>query len=312
MCLFPVRATKQDIGRPKLDPEGDLGLPCGKCYECLSKRAYEWSVRCRHEIACHEKNCFITLTYDDMHLPSKKIVKSYFQKFMKKLRRKYQHNVSFKYIVSHEYGGKTGRPHHHAIIFGWTPSNQEYLQKAPSGEPLYTSKDLEELWPYGYHSIGDANERTAFYIASYSLKSNTNHFVDPTTGETMELTDSMDSSRKTAIGYEYFMKYYDRLASSGELLPRYYVKLLDRHFPDYLEIYENNLLLNFTKQKSSQQKLAKFVITSQKEALSQSGYRTAPDKKKEIDNYKNILRHDRDMYVQHLEKLKCKKLTFMP
>jgi hypothetical protein len=295
MCLFPVRAEKQEFGRPKLDPEGSLLLPCGKCYECKSKRAFDWATRCRHEIACHSENCFITLTYDDENLPSPFVVKNYFQKFMKRLRKKAKSKL--KYIVSHEYGSRTGRPHHHAIIFGWTPSNQEYLQEAPSGEPLFTSQDLSELWTHGFHSIGEANEKTAYYIASYSLKANTHRVTDPDTGEIRDVSDSMDCSKRTAIGYEYFMKHVNQLAQSNLQLPRYYTKLLERKFPHLLEIYENDSMLRNDNQRGAHERLAKYVITQQKET-SDSNYRTAPDDRKKLYGEVAQLKQSRDDFVK--------------
>lgn len=299
MCLFPVRAQPQEFGKPKLDPEGELQLPCGKCFECKSKRAFDWAIRCKHEIACHNENSFITLTYDDENLPSFLIVKDYFQKFIKRLRKLTKQKL--KYIVSHEYGSKSGRPHHHCIIFGWNPSNQVYLQKAPSGEPLFTSEQLEKLWPYGYHSIGTANEKTAYYIASYSLKSSKHSIICPNTGSITEVSDSMDSSRRTAIGYEYFMQHYQQLSQLDELLPRYYVKLLDRHYPDYLEIYQNNLNIKQNNPKGSFERLAKFVITNQKDENANNNFRSQPNVKKERDGLRKILEMNRDEYQHCME-----------
>lgn len=299
MCLFPVRAEPQEFGRPKMDSEGSLMLPCGKCIECKSKRAVEWATRCRHEIACHDENCFITLTYDDDNLPSKLIVKEYFQKFMKRLRKKLKKKV--KYIVSHEYGGKTGRPHHHAIIFGWNPEQQEFLREAPSGEPLFISPDLESLWPYGYHSIGTANEKTAYYIAAYSLKSS-KHVISTDSGELVEVTDSMDSSRATAIGYEYFYRNVEQLVDSGELLPRYYIKLLERSYPELLEVYQNESMLRQNKARSAHEKLAKFVVTKQKEEFTRDGLRAAPREHYKNKQYENHLKHERDSFKHMIDK----------
>ena len=180
MCLFPVRASftyeackktgmpLREAGRPRLDPEGELRLPCGKCNECVSKRAIEWATRARHEISEHNENSFITLTYSPENLNSNFIIKSDFQKFMKKLRKKLKRKI--RYMVSYEYGSINYRPHMHALIFGYSPNNQEFLKKTPSGHNLFTSREIESLWSKGFHSIGEANEKTAYYIASYALK----------------------------------------------------------------------------------------------------------------------------------------------
>ena len=299
MCLFPVRAELQEFGRPKLDPEGSIQLPCGKCFECKSKRAVDWALRARHEIASHDENCFLTLTYDDENLPSYLIVKSEFQKFMKKLRKKLKQKV--RYMVSHEYGGRTGRPHHHAIIFGWNPSNQKFLQEAPSGEPLFTSEEVDKLWTNGFHSIGTANEKTAYYIASYSLKSTSHIVTDPDTGERRKVTDSMDCSKRPAIGHDYFMLNANQLVNSNTQLPRYYKTLLERKFPNLLEVYENQAMLANNKPRSAHNLLAKYVITSQQKEESNNTFRFAPELKYENKLYKQHLQYNRDDYVASIK-----------
>lgn len=314
MCLFPVNAEPQEFGRPKLDPEGTIKLPCGKCTECKAKRATDWSVRCKHELSCHDENTFITLTYSEDNLPSKLIVKDLFQKFMKNLRKKLKRKV--KYIVSHEYGGKTGRPHHHAIIFGWNPSQQDFLQMAPSGEPLFTSPELHKLWTHGYHSIGTANEKTSYYIASYSLKSSSHTVVD-SDGEFRDLTDTMDCSKRTAIGYEYLLNNVDDLVEYSTIFPRYYKKVIetardrvissiDRSLPvderlQYIAKHSDRLLLtlesNFqVRERGAHERLAKYVNSEQKKYQAKDGYRTAPESK-DSAFYTKHLKQERDEYT---------------
>lgn len=297
MCLFPVRAEKQEFGRPKLDPEGQLQLPCGKCVECQSKRAVEWAQRARHEIATHDENCFLTLTYDNDNLPSYLIVKTEFQKFMKKLRKKTKNKL--RYMVSHEYGGKTGRPHHHVIVFGWNPNNQNFLMKAPSGEPLFTSPDLEKLWPHGYHSIGTANEKTAYYIASYALKSAKHDIVHPDTNEIITVSDSMDASKRPAIGYNFLMKNYQQMIDSEQPMPRYYQKVLERELPEKFQEYQDIHAGKQHQQRSTHEKLAKFVITEQQKNEADNNYRNYSQNKKEMLQYKHHLRFNRDTYVTY-------------
>ena len=189
MCLFPQKAELNEFGTGvNFTPEGDLKLPCGKCSECISKRSVEWATRARHEISTHYENCFITLTYDNENLLSIFVVKTEFQKFMKRLRKHLKHKV--RYMVSHEYGSNTFRPHHHAIIFGYTPKDQKFLKHTSKGEAIYTSEEISKLWKHGFHSIGNANEKTAYYIASYALKGKKHKLTDPTTGETVEVSDS--------------------------------------------------------------------------------------------------------------------------
>ena len=295
MCLFPIRAEAQEFGRPKLDKDGSLTLPCGKCYECKSKRAVEWALRARHEIALHDENCFLTLTYDEENLPSYSDPKPEFQKFIKRLRKQLKQKI--RYLVSHEFGGKTGRLHHHAIIFGWNPSNQKFLFEAPSGEPLFTSEEVEKHWKLGFHSIGTANEKTAYYIASYSLKSNSHIIIDPDTNTPVKVSDSMDSSRNPAVGRKYFLKHKQQLVNSEESLPRYYQKLLEKFDPQLLEDYQNIQIVKNTKSRSDHQLYAKYVITNQKETESLGTFRNNPSRKFEENMYKRQLKINRDNYV---------------
>ena len=44
-------------------------LPCGQCMACRLNKSRDWATRCVLEAKMHDQNCFITLTYDDNHLP---------------------------------------------------------------------------------------------------------------------------------------------------------------------------------------------------------------------------------------------------
>lgn len=83
-------------------------IKCGQCMECRLAYSREWAIRITHEAAMHERNCFLTLTYDDDHLPKYgQLVKSDLQKFFKRLR----HHFNFKYVACGEYGERRRRPH---------------------------------------------------------------------------------------------------------------------------------------------------------------------------------------------------------
>lgn len=275
MCLFPTSARlPPEGGRPKIDPEGDLKLPCGKCSECISARALEWSLRCRHEISLHEENCFLTLTYDSKNLPSHFTVKEPFQNFMKSLRQHLKKKLS--YIVSHEYGTKTYRPHHHAIIFGYNPPEQKFLKNTTGGNSIFTSPEITRFWDHGFHSIGCANEKTAYYIASYALKGKKKKITHPDTGEMVIISDTMDVSKRPAIGLNYLIKNQKQLVHSGEKLPRYYKKKLEIINPDLYMEYEQKQI--HAPNRSEQERLAKLVITEQKQNQSESEFRKSSEK----------------------------------
>lgn len=234
MCYKPIIAQSQPVGRPIPSKEGDLLLPCGKCYECLSKRASDWALRCQHEISLHKENTFITLTYDDENIPDLDSRKTNFQKFLKRLRKKTCSKIS--YVVSHEFGSSTQRIHHHAILFGYDFPEQIKYKKTPKGSQLFTSKELDELWGHGFTSIGEANAQTAYYIAAYSIKGN---FVDKMQedGEIITYKDTMDCSKHPAIGLKYFAQNAKQLIDSKTTLPRYYSKKLKEICEKYDDLH---------------------------------------------------------------------------
>lgn len=47
-----------------------LSVPCGHCWQCLQAKTDSWVFRCTAEYeACNKNALFVTLTYDDEHLP---------------------------------------------------------------------------------------------------------------------------------------------------------------------------------------------------------------------------------------------------
>lgn len=270
MCLRRINAElNPDGGAPTFTREGSLRLPCGKCSECVTKYALDWSLRARHECSCHSENSFITLTYNDESLPSWVVLQSPFQRFIHELRRQLKKKVT--YMVSHEYGSQYFRPHHHAIIFGYDPKDQKFLRNTRSGHKLFTSPQIEKLWPHGFHSIGQANEKTAYYIASYALKGKS-HSVTLPQGEIVNVKDSFKASNRPAIGKNYFIENYRSVLASKIPLPRYYSKLLSRIDPEAYRRYEDNSLQKI-KNRTNQEILAKEVITQAKNNLSGREFR---------------------------------------
>lgn len=152
-----------------------LDLPCGQCVGCRLERARQWAVRCMHEASLHEDNSFLTLTYDDKHLPvGKTLVLSDFQNFMKRLRRSIAPK-RVRFYHCGEYGEPTiengwiARPHYHALLFGHDFTDRTFFSKR--GEfPVYTSRSLSNLWPLGFSVVGQVSFDSANYVARYVMK----------------------------------------------------------------------------------------------------------------------------------------------
>lgn len=172
-CVDPLIAVR-DRGTVRLTGRvrsgffktGEYVLPCGTCVGCLRRRAGFWAVRCSHEMEVSDRACFITLTYDEEHLPyAGSLVPEHLQKFMRRLRKKVA--VPVRFLACGEYGEKWGRPHYHGILFGCDFVADRYVCGRRSGESVYRSPSLELLWPYGRSEIGSVTFNSAAYVAGY-------------------------------------------------------------------------------------------------------------------------------------------------
>lgn len=235
------RAWKFSKSKKLVDP---VKVPCGRCIGCYLERSRQWAVRCVHEAQLHRENCFVTLTYNDEHLPKTgSLVKSHFQNFMKALRPRVSHPVS--YFMCGEYGDDNQRPHYHAILFGVDfPDKVKHSER--KGCVLYTSGVLSKLWTRGFSTIGAVTLESAAYCARYTMKKvsdrpqakrRTEQVIDPVTGELLtRVPEYVQMSLKRPIGKEWLTAYKsdvypcDFVVVGGARMkpPRYYDKQLSQ------------------------------------------------------------------------------------
>lgn len=156
MCLNPVYIHK--VG---------TFVPCGKCVECKIQYAEDWARRVMLEAKKHDKNCFITLTYNDVNLPKAGVCKRSAQLFMKRLRKAIA-PIKVRYFLCGEYGSEKNRPHYHCILFGYDFDDKYYFATDRRGNPIFRSPLLEKLWTFGFSSVGDKLDfESAKYCAKY-------------------------------------------------------------------------------------------------------------------------------------------------
>jgi hypothetical protein len=127
-----------------------------------------------HESQLHQANSFLTLTYDNKNLPDDfSINVRTLQLFLKRLRKSLSTKIRF--FAVGEYGEddpdpfEGNRPHYHALIFNYQFSDLTLFSNK-NNTKLYTSKNLSNLWPYGFSTTGNLTYQSAAYCARYTLK----------------------------------------------------------------------------------------------------------------------------------------------
>lgn len=154
----------------RLTPVGKE-YPCGRCEACLRNKAAEWSFRLEVELKNSRGACyFITLTYDDEHLPRNSngvpgFDKPQVQKFIKNLRNQVRGHP-IKYYLAAEYGGQFHRPHYHMLLFDW-PYSEQALGSINKRKLI--GYVLPKVWPYGHVDIGDCTSASISYTSSYLI-----------------------------------------------------------------------------------------------------------------------------------------------
>jgi len=229
-CYHPLHVFKAPGGGISFSRAGGysdqpLTLACGQCRGCRLERSRQWAVRCMHEAQMHERNCFVTLTYDEEHIPQNGSLKvKDWQDFAKRTRRKLGR---FRFYHCGEYGDENGRPHYHAALFGLDFMHDRKLYKTTrQGNALYESATLAELWPAGLHTIGELTFQSAAYVARYIMKKVNgdlaeDHYarIDTKTGEVYQLKPEYTTmSRRPGIGATWINKFMSDVYPSDEVI----------------------------------------------------------------------------------------------
>lgn len=173
---------------------------CGKCIPCLMKRKSQWSLRINHEAKNAFSSYFVTLTYNDEHLPysdfNSIINSNDHRHFIKWLRfyetekqlqkrntisseeilRKQQHVICsmdgrrkpLKYFGVSELGGRYGRPHWHYILLNVV--DIENIRKAWSETNKVAKGVYKPGKPFGNIQIDECNINTIDYVLKYMVK----------------------------------------------------------------------------------------------------------------------------------------------
>lgn len=239
-CYHPLQAYQcadglvvfSELGR--YDLVRSMQLNCGQCIGCRLERSRQWAMHCVHEASLYEQNCFITLTYNDEHVPPEgSLLYRDFQLFMKRLRRRF-FSSKIRYFMCGEYGEDLGRPHFHACLFNFNFADKTPWRTVTSGTRLFRSPDLELLWPSGFSSIGEVTFESAAYVARYVMKKVTGEAADAHYfGREPEFCHM---SLKPGIGSDWLRLYWPEVVTHGTCRfngidvspPRFYTRRMKR------------------------------------------------------------------------------------
>lgn len=224
-----------------LDPRQSITVPCGQCIGCRLEKSRQWAIRCVCEQQMSDASCFITLTYDDDHLPqSCSLVPDDLQKFFKRLRRylEYHNEISIRFFACGEYGEQFQRPHYHAIVFGWCPTDVKpvgFSAATTSGSNgYYISECLTSLWSFGYHIVTGVSFESCAYVARYVTKKITGPEADDYYNG--RVPEFVRMSRRPGIGNSWLEKYHKDVYPNDTIIIRDNIKCRP---PKYFDsIYE--------------------------------------------------------------------------
>lgn len=241
-CVSPISIkVKGRYFRDKFGHFVDfIEVPCGKCVACRVNYSSIWSTRLMHELNYWNSSVFLTLTYDDDHLPEgETLVKRDLQLFFKRLRK--NSGRALKYYACGEYGDVGFRPHYHCIIFGFDFAS------------IKDRRLIKSVWNKsnvltGYN-FGSVTRDSCRYTCDYIMKA----FISGKDKSDFWLRFHKEPPFRVCsqgIGKRYCLDYASILkerlyclGSDGKKvpLPRYYRQLLGISGFDYFSIIQKNI-----------------------------------------------------------------------
>ena len=270
-----------------------VDIPCGRCIGCRLSHSKQFADRGAAELSYHDHNYFLTLTYSEDTIPTVDgttelgepiqyytLKKDDLQNFWKNLRDhlitrykqwckengiepKKENYPKIRYIACGEYGEKSLRSHFHAVVYGLELGDLVYYGKSKSGENLFTSKFIDDIWKKGEVWISEANWDTIAYITRYTTKKL--YGEDSKFYEDLGITPPfITMSRKPGIGRQFYEDNKQKLFDEQKFyLPsrngirtaspsRYYYNLFEVDFdPLLVEEKKNDLKASFEASKIS-------------------------------------------------------------
>lgn len=265
-CTAPLPAWRPSVagGRPRIGETArtdveTFRLDCGQCLSCRIARQRDWAVRAVHEtvISGARRAAFLTLTYNDAHLPPDGgLRRRDLTLFLKRFRK--AHGAGIRYLAAGEYGDARLRPHYHLALWGHEFTDKQAWKRTRRGDTLYRSEALDRAWtcpkcsgPIGHTWLGNLEFASAAYVAGYVTKKVTggpsfySYLRLNPDGEMVSVEPEFSvMSRRPGLGAEFYRRFRSDLfpkdyvhVQKGDTVkrypvPRYYRKLLEADDPE--------------------------------------------------------------------------------
>lgn len=226
-----------------------LELPCGQCIGCRLEYSRQWATRCVLEASQFSANYFVTLTYNDLSLPTESffdvdkntgefielfahsLVPKHLQDFIKRLRQRFLRDYDFdniRFYACGEYGSQNERPHYHLILFNCPLPDLEVVGSNFQGDIYYKSQIIEDCWsvldkksgircPLGFVTVADVNFNTCAYVARYMLKKHKGKSSDYYDDKHI-LPEFSRMSLRPGIARNYFDEHYDKIYEYDQII----------------------------------------------------------------------------------------------
>lgn len=236
-------------------------IPCRHCWACSMNYSAEWATRIMFEAKKYEdgkiqRNFFITLTYDDLHLPIAETLyyngKKYendgtwingtlnfrdIDRFIKAMRKEFelQGHKGVRFYLCGEYGENTYRPHYHLILMN-CPLDMSQFYDCHVDKKFFKahwkSKQVERWWseprkkgqeeykPLGMVDIAELEWGDAAYTARYTAKKIFKDYTKENYYEAGMIPETVRMSRRPGIGSEYYQEHKYEIYENDEIIAR--------------------------------------------------------------------------------------------
>lgn len=256
-------------------------IPCGKCIGCRLEYSREWANRGYLESKLWEQNYFVTLTYDEEHLPMMEEVEDengftytndgewkgtlkpkdlhdFMHDLRQHMKREYKQD-GIRFMACGEYGEEGERPHYHLILFNLNlPTETFFEPRIINKNTYFRNTIIEKCWKKGISNISEADWNNIAYTARYITKKingkeSSEHYA--MMGQEKEF---FRVSRMPGIGEGYYQQHKEEIYARDEIIIKNTTGTIATKPPKYFDkLYEEEEPEKFKKIKEKRKRLAK-------------------------------------------------------